>query len=356
MDTQPFRFGILGTGNIAGQFAGDVTEANLCRVVAVGSRSAESAAAFGEKFGLESAHCHDSYDALISDVDIDAVYVSLPNHLHAEWTIKAMEAGKHVLCEKPFAMDAAEAQRMFDAAERSGKRVMEAFMYRCHPLMAAVRQQVLDGAIGGLRMLRASFCYRTTNIDGNVRFDPDLGGGALMDIGSYCLNFARFIVGREPSAAHIVGHQHTKRVDDFAAAILMFDPDPSTDGPTSGAVTAALTFGMTVQLDNTAHLGGTDGHLQIPIPWKPPVRGAQHILSGQTPPKQDRSVNEVGPPAPRVFSVDAPAPLYADQADQFAAAVRSGTSLPITPQDTLGNMRLIDTLRQQLEVGAESRS
>jgi len=344
-----FKFGILGTGNIAGQFAEGVADAKRGVVTAVGSRSAESAAAFGQRFGLPPESCHSSYDALIHDDTIDAVYVSLPNHLHAAWTIKSLEAGKHVLCEKPFAMDAGETAAMFEATDRTDKRLMEAFMYRCHPLMDAVRDEVTSNAIGELRMIRAGFCYRTTHIAGNVRFDPDIGGGALMDIGSYCLNFARFVAGREPAAAHVVGHRHATGVDDYAAAILKFDPDPSQPTPLRGAITAALTFGMTVQLDNTAHLGGTDGHLQIPIPWKPPATGATYILSGQTPPKQDLAKGQSGPPEPKIITVDSPAPLYGQQADAFADAVRHQTPMPITPADTLGNMRLIDQLRSQLQ-------
>lgn len=349
----PLKFGILGTGNIAGQFAQGVAGAKRSVVVAVGSRSGPSALAFGERFGLTPAVCHGSYDTLIHDPSIDAVYVSLPNHLHAEWTVKALDAGKHVLCEKPFAMDAEEAAAMFDAADRTGQRLMEAFMYRCHPLMDAVRDEVAAGTIGELRMIRASFCYRTTNIAGNVRFDPAIGGGALMDIGSYCLSFARFIAGREPAAAHLVGHQHAASVDDYAAVILKFDqvadPESPLPAPLRGAITAALTFGMTVQLDNTAHLGGTDGHLQIPIPWKPPTTGASYILAGQTPPRQDLAQGQPGPPEPQIITVDAPAPLYGQQADAFTDAVQHGSPMPVSPADTLGNMRLIDQLRGQLE-------
>ncbi len=225
-------------------------------------------------------------------------------------------------------------------------------MYRCHPLMDAVRDAVTSNAIGELRMIRASFCYRTSHIAGNVRFDPAIGGGALMDIGSYCLSFARFIAGREPVAAHVVGHQHATGVDDYATAILKFAPDDTQPAPLRGAIAAALTFGMTVQLDNTAHLGGTDGHLQIPIPWKPPATGATYILAGQTPPRQDLAKGKSGPPQPKVVTVDSPAPLYGQQADAFADAVRNNTPMPVNPADTLGNMRLIDKLRGQLETSS----
>ncbi len=220
-------------------------------------------------------------------------------------------------------------------------------MYRCHPQTTAVLQQVNDGSIGQLRMIRASFCYRTRRIDGNVRFDPAIGGGALMDIGCYCLDFCRLVVGRNPVDAHLVGHVHDTGVDDYATAILKFDPAPGNDHPTSETVTAALTFGMTVQLDNTAHLGGTEGHLQVPVPWKPPQHGARYILTGQTPPKQDRG-DATGPPGPQTFTVDAPAPLYGLEADAFAATVQDDAPLPITREQTLCTARLIERLQASL--------
>jgi predicted dehydrogenase len=353
----PLRYGILGTGNIARQFAEGVAAAQRSRVVAVGSRTPEAADDFGQRFGIEAAHRHPTYDALLADDAVEAVYLSLPNHLHAEWTIKALEAGKHVLCEKPFAMDVAEAERMFAAARQADRKLMEAFMYRCHPLTDAVKSAVHGGAIGRLKIIRASFCYRTARIDGNVRFDPTIGGGALMDIGCYCLDFCRLLVGRDPAEARIVGHVHDTGIDDYATALLRFDPAPapgsqgspgSQDSPTSGAIMAALTFGMTVQLDNTAHLGGEDGHLQVPVPWKPPQRDATYILSGQTPPRQDLKAGKPGPPEPQRFTVEAPAPLYGLEADAFAASVRDGAPLPITEAETLCTARLLEQLGRDL--------
>ncbi|MEM9883484.1 MAG: Gfo/Idh/MocA family oxidoreductase [Planctomycetota bacterium] len=344
--TRTLRYGILGTGNIAGQFAEGVAKAERSAVTAVGSRSAESAAAFGKRFGLPPGSCHGSYEALIHSDAIDAVYVSLPNHLHAEWSIRALAAGKHVLCEKPLAMDAAEAGRMFDAAQAHGRVLMEAFMYRCHPLTGAALAAVRRGDVGEVRVVRASFCYRTNNIDDNVRFDPAIGGGALMDIGSYCLSFARMIAGNEPTEMHVVGHTHATGVDDYATAVLRFPPLPGVAFRGSPMV-AALSFGMTVQLDNTAWVGGTDGYLSVPVPWKPPEVGAKYVLHGQTPPKQDKSPAN-GSPGPQTFMFDAGVPLYGLEADAFAASVRDDAPLPVTPADTRGNMAAIDTLARQL--------
>src|SRR5690606_38140914 len=126
---------------------------------------------------------HGSYEALLQDDTVDAIYLSLPNSMHHQWTIRALEAGKHVLCEKPFAMTHGQATEMFDAAEEHGRVLIEAFMYRCHPLTRAVKRALDAGEIGRLQIVRTSFCYKTRPIDGNVRFDPALGGGALMDTG-----------------------------------------------------------------------------------------------------------------------------------------------------------------------------
>ena len=353
----PCRFGVLGTGNIAAQFARDVSEAQRSEIAAVGSRNAESAAGFGRRFGLDPARCHGSYEAMLADPGLDAVYVSLPNHLHETWTARALESGKHVLCEKPLAMSPGEAQRMFGAAEKHDRLLMEAFMYRCHPLTHAVRDAVRRGAIGTLKMIRASFCFRVARTAGNIRFDPSTGGGALMDIGCYGLDFCRLIIGRPPSpeSPRLLAHRHDTGVDDVGAVILQFPADPHAPPALSGPVTATLTFGMTLQLDNTAHLGGADGHLQVPVPWKPPQRGAAYVLGGQIPPKQDAVVNsgkasEQPPrgPEPRAVAVDAAAPLYALEADAFADAVAGRADLPITPAESLDNARLLAALRRQL--------
>src|SRR5690606_34004733 len=138
-----------------------------------------------ERFKIPRHHA--SYDALLADPEVDAVYVSLPNSLHHAWTIRALEAGKHVLCEKPFAATAAEAEAMFASADRAGRLVVEAFMYRSHPLTKAVVRRVREGAVGRLKLIRASFCFRVRQPGGNIRFSRSLAGGALMDIGCYCV-------------------------------------------------------------------------------------------------------------------------------------------------------------------------
>ena len=271
------RFGILSTGNIAKQFADGVAGSRRCVVSAVGSRSQTSADAFGEEHDV--AHRHASYEAVLADDTVDAVYIGLPNTLHHEWTLKALAAGKHVLCEKPLANTLAEAEEMFDAAEKHGKLLVEAFMYRSHPLTKRVVQHVRDGDLGKLKLIRSSFCYRTTNTtpDTNIRFDPKLAGGALMDIGCYCLSFSRLIAGAEPTGFSVTGVRHESGVDEYVAGTLTF-PE---------GVVATFACGMTLQADNAAQVSGEAGYVTVPVPWKPPASEAEYLLKTQTPPRQD---------------------------------------------------------------------
>lgn len=333
------RFGILGTGNIAGQFARGVAGANRSTVAAVASRTRDKANTFAKDNRI--ARAHGSYDALLDDDAVDAVYVSVPNSMHGDWTIRALQAGKHVLCEKPIATCAAEAERMFDAAAKADRLLVEAFMYRSHPLTKTVLARVRGGDIGAVRLVRTSFCYRTRHIDGNIRFDRALAGGALMDIGCYCIDFARLMVGEEPSAVHAVGHLHDGGVDDLVAATMAFD----------GGAVASFTCGMRVQADNAAYICGSEGYIRIPVPWKPPVERAAYSLNRSTPPRMDNP-KAASPltPATESFHVDADRPLYALEADDFAAAVLDGVAAAISRVDSLANMRILDTMREQIGV------
>jgi len=333
------NWGIIGTGNIANQFAAGITgygEDRRSRLAAVGSRQQATADAFAQKYDIPNAH--PSYDALLADDSVDAVYLSTPNSMHLDGTLRAIAAGKHVLCEKPIGCSAAEAEQMFDAAEKQGVLLVEAFMYRSHPLTLKALEIIKDGTIGPLKLIRVSFCYSTSTVEGNVRFDPSLAGGALMDIGCYGVSFARLFAGREPVRVEAVGHVHETGVDDYAAAVLDFG-----DG-----LIANLACGMTVQADNTAHLGGETGHLMIPIPWKPPEQDAVLEVAAMTPPKQDRKAGNPDGPYREQVKVDAPGPLYGMEAEEFALAVAGKQPPRVTRQDTIGNMQVLDTMRQQV--------
>jgi D-xylose 1-dehydrogenase (NADP+, D-xylono-1,5-lactone-forming) len=330
--SSPLRWGILGTGNIARQFAGGMKSSRRGKLVAVGSRSPDSANVFAQNYGINSRH---DYEGLLCDPSVDAIYLSLPNSLHHEWTIKALKAGKHVLCEKPFALNTAQSQEMFDIAEKTGRIVVEAFMYRSHPYVAAVDAAIQSGAIGQVRHIRTSFCYRTTKIAGNIRFDRALAGGALMDIGCYCINFSRHFAGAEPVKIEASARLHETGVDEITSATLQFP----------NSLIATFTCGMTVQADNTAAICGTDGYIEIPWPWKPTPGKGGYVIARSTPPRQDQKDASAPPTPPRQeFKVDADQDLYALEADDFAAAVLDGKPPSISRADTLGNMRVIDEI------------
>jgi predicted dehydrogenase len=331
------RWGILGTGNIAKQFAGGLQTARRSEVVAVGSRTNSSAEQFARDYQIRLHY--GSYDALIRDPAVDVIYLSLPNSLHHEWTIKSLRAGKHVLCEKPFAMDLMQSQEMFDVAQKTGKVLMEAFMYRCHPQTRAIVDAVHGGKLGKLQLIRANFCYRTTKIEGNVRWVKELGGGALMDVGCYCTSFARLVAGAEPEKIHAVAQMHESGIDEVTAITMQF-PD--------GAI-ATLSCGMSVQADNTAYVCGTEGWIETAWPWKPqPGKGA-YTIARAIPPRQDLKSNSAPATPPReTIKVDVDVDLYALEADHFAESVFDGKALTVSLADTLGNMRVIDEVRKQI--------
>lgn len=335
---QPLRWGILGTGNIAKQFAGGVAGAQRSKIVAVGSRSSESADGFASQFSISKAH--GSYDALINDPEVEAIYLSLPNHMHHEWTIKCLLAGKHVLCEKPFASNASEAQEMFDVAKRVGKVLVEAFMYRSHPQTQLILETIASGAIGQLKIVRTSFCFSVKNTKNNIRFDASMAGGALMDVGCYCLNFSRMITRAEPIKMHAVGVLHESGVDESACVVMEFP----------NKVLAHFNCGMQNQADNSAYVCGTDGYLKIGWPWKP-QQAASFTISRNIPPRQDLKPGQAATQPPEeTRSISTPVPLYGLEADDFAATVQDGVSPRLSAADTIGNMKCLDELRRQIGV------
>ena len=328
------RWGIIGTGNIAGQFASGCALAKRGVLAAVGSRSQASADTFAAKNGIPRAFA--TYDALLASDAIDAVYLSLPNSMHHEWTIKSLRAGKHVLCEKPIATNAHQAEEMFDVARKTGLHLVEAFMYQSHPQMQAVLDTIASGTIGQVKLIRTSFCYRTNKIDGNVRFSHALAGGALMDVGCYCLSFSRLIAGQEPSTIQAVATLTEHGVDDMTAGLLHFP----------NGIAATFSCGMRVQADNTAYVCGTDGYLEIGWPWKPKEQSSFSIAKN-IPPRQDGGSVATEPPR-REIKVSADRPLYVLEADDFAATVLDGALPKISRDSTLGNMRALDMVRSHI--------
>jgi predicted dehydrogenase len=341
------RFGILGTGNIANQFAAGVLKSARCEVAAVGSRSAESAAAFARQF--EVAAAHGSYDALIADPNVDAIYVSTPNSGHREWTIRSLRAGKHVLCEKPFAMDAAEAEEMFDESARAGRVLVEAFMYLSHPQTLAYVDAIRRGAIGELNLIRSAFCYATKKIDGNVRFVRNLGGGALMDVGCYCVSLARLLFAAEPTGISATANFHEpSSVDDLTSAVLTFP----------GGRQSTFTCAMRTHGDNSAFLCGTEGWIEVAWPWKPTPGVSGFTIARNITPRQDAHSGSTSPQhakpstpptQPREYiKVPVDGDVFKIEADDFAATVLDSAPPRLSRSFTVGNMDVLDEIRRQI--------
>lgn len=318
MAQDPLRVGILGAARIAPmallQPARRVGEAT---VVAVAARDAARARAFASRHGIPRVHA--GYEALLADPDVEAVYNPLPNALHAPWTIRALEAGKHVLCEKPFAADAREAEAMAAAAARTGRVLMEAFHYRYHALYARMRGILDAGELGPVRHLEATFCIPILRRD-DIRWRADLAGGALMDTGCYTMSLLRHLAGAEPEVVSARAIWTGGGVDRWLTADLRFP------GGRTARLTCALLSATLIRV--SARVVGDAGTLGVINPIAPQFF---HRL---------RVATTAGRRVERV----AGEPTYDAQLRAFVAAVRDGASFPTDPPDAVANMRAIDAV------------
>jgi len=288
-------------------------------LTAVASRTQERASEYAREWGIPRAH--GSYEALLDDPDVDAVYISLPNGPHVEWSIRALEAGKHVLCEKPLARFPADAERAFDAADRAGRLLMEAFMWRHHPQTHRLHELVGGGAVGELRLVRATFSFTLRAED--VRLDPALAGGALMDVGCYCVSGSRLLGGEpvEVSARQVLG---PSGVDMRLAGTLVFPGD----------VLAQIDCAFDLPFRQGLEAVGSEGTLRVATPWGIDAPGI---------------VLERGGNSERI-DVE-PADRYRLQSDNFSRAI-SGLEQPLLGRDdALGQARAIDGLYRSAERG-----
>jgi len=253
---KPLGWGILGTARINRMLIPPLRLSPGNRLVAVASRELARADAYAREWQIGRAY--GSYEELLADPEIDAVYVPLPNHLHAEWTIKAARAGKHVLCEKPLALSLDEVDAMSAACREAGVVLAEAFMYRHHPQTLKVKELLDAGAIGRLRFLRGSFSFPLTRPN-DVRLRPEWGGGCLWDVGCYPLSFARFLVGREPIELHGVQVTGPTGIDETFAGQLTFPGD----------VLCQIDAGFRSPPRAEMELAGSDGVIRVRHPWRP---------------------------------------------------------------------------------------
>jgi predicted dehydrogenase len=318
------RWGILSTADIARRkVIPGLRRAARSEVVAIGSRSLAVASRVAEELGIPRAH--GSYEALLADPDVDAVYVPLPNHLHATWAIAAARAGKHVLCEKPLAMTSADAERMVAATEDAGVVLMEAFMYRHHPSWVAARRLVAEGRIGRLMAVTSWFSYFNDD-PANIRNMPDAGGGALYDIGCYSVNLSRMLFGAEPDRVSGAVHRdELSGTDAVTAGILEFAGGLSVFGCSTRS-----------EDDQRVDIYGTAGRISIEIPFNiPPDRPTRiMVIAGGDPPV-----------APAVETIELPTTdPYAAEAEAFIATVLDGAPHPLPPADAVANLRVIERL------------
>jgi predicted dehydrogenase len=320
---EPVRFGVMGTARIALEKVIPAMQASShCRIAAIASRDRARAEAAAERLGIPRSF--GSYEALLEDPEIEAVYIPLPNHLHVPLSIAAAEAGKHVLCEKPIALSAEEAMRLVEARERTGVKIQEAFMVRCHPQWIRARELVQNGAIGTLRVVQGSFSYMNRD-PANVRNQADIGGGGVYDIGCYPIVGSRFLFAAEPiRVASQIEHDPSFATDRLASVLMEF--------PTGQALFFCSTQLVPYQC---MQILGSDGRIEIEIPFNaPPDRPCRIFVD-------DGSALGGGSVRAEVFD---PVNQYTLQGDLFAGAIRNGTPLPFPLEDSVRNMKVLDAV------------
>jgi predicted dehydrogenase len=320
------RWGVLSTAKIGTEkVLPAMQRGEYCEIAAIASRSLETARAAAARLGIPTAY--GSYEELLADPEIDAIYNPMPNHLHVPWSIKALESGKHVLCEKPIALTAAEAQTLADAARQHPRlKVMEAFMYRHHPQWRRARQLVAEGQIGELRTIHSFFSYYNDD-PSNIRNMSGIGGGGLMDIGCYNISLSRFIFDAEPGrVCGIVEYDPRFKTDRLASGILDF-----------GVGTATFTCSTQLTSYQRVNIYGTEGRVEIEIPFNAPPDRPCKIWH-----QRGAEIEEI------VFDIT---DQYTIEGDLFAQAILNDTAVPTPIEDAVANMRVIDAIVSSGEGG-----
>ncbi len=309
-DFPPVRYGILGAANIARQFTRGVAGSSQAQVVCVGSRGADKAAAFAAECGIPRSH--GSYEAVLADPEVEAVYIPLPNDKHAEWAIKAAAAGKHILSEKPLCMGGAEAVAMFTAAKTHGVHLREAYPYMSQPQTLRVRELMASGAVGKVQTMSAAFGFSIANADGtpkvdpaNIRLVPARGGGALLDAGTYAMSFVRLVVGERPTRVNAIARNTTTGVDLTVAATLEFP---------SGTL-AQITCSMASSFHRNATIIGDAGIIETTYSNHAPAEGKLSLRVKRGIPNTTAFETE------EVDGADG----FRLEAESFARLVRTGT-------------------------------
>ncbi len=324
------RWGILSTGKIAHTFARGLRDAKRGHLVAVASRNQENADKFGDEFDIP--HRHADYQGLLDNPDVDAIYIATPHPYHAQWAIKAADAGKHLLVEKPLTLNWADAARVVEACQRNGVQLLEAFMYRCHPQSAKLVEIIKSGALGDVLKIEATFGFMSDGDPESRLINPELGGGGILDVGCYTMSLCRLIAGAaqgkafaEPLEIKALGKLNDSGTDNQATALLRFEGD----------ILAVCSCAVRANEGGSARVVGSKANLRIPSPF----------FCGATP----NLIVEKGGDKEE-FAIESPLNLYAYEADALAALV-AGETLEVPAQtapDALGNMRALDEWRQEI--------
>ncbi len=322
MSERVLRWGLLSTAHINRSVIPPLRQSSRNELVAVASREKDRARSYAQKW--EIPHSYGSYEELLADPTIDVIYNSLPNGLHSEWTIKALQAGKHVLCEKPIAVTTAQVDAMAAAAQKAGKYLTEAFMYRHHPQTLKVKQLVKDGSIGKLRLVRGSFTFQIAKEE-DIRLSSALDGGSIWDVGCYPISYARFIAGAEPE--EVFGWQVTSQsgVDETFTGQMRFP----------GGVYAQFDSGFRSPFRTYIEIVGSEGMIIILKPFKPDDQGSFLLNRGDT-------VETITTESQM---------LYLGEVEDIADAILSGKAPRISLSDSRANVTTIVALLQSAREG-----
>jgi predicted dehydrogenase len=336
MTVQRLRWGILSTGVIARTFAQSLAQSSTAELLAVASRTTEAAQRFAHEFAVPRAYA--AYQALLADAEVDVVYIATPHPSHADWVLAAARAKKHVLCEKPLAMNHAEVSALVQAARDNDVFLMEAFMYRCHPQTRALLALLRSGALGRIKGIQASFGVDGIFAKGSRMISNELGGGGILDLGCYPVSMARLIAGvanaepfSEPSEVLALGEiGQDSRVDEHTLAILKFP----------GEVLASVSTSVRLWQENVVRIFGSEGRVLIAEPWHP----AQHREYSELfieRPGRDREIVRVPAKA---------GGLYGYEIDAVAAQIEQREAQEMTLADSLGNAATLDRWRRTIGV------
>ena len=332
MSDSVVRWGVLSTAGIGNAFIPGLLAAQGCELAGIASRSPSKAAEAAERWGCAP---YPSYEALLADSSVDAVYIPLPNHMHAEWTIKALEAGKHVLCEKPLALSVGEVDAIADAAQRFGRFVLEAFMYRHAPRWRRAVELVRQGAVGDPRLTKIIFAFCVPADPPNIRFMAETGGGVIWDMGCYAANMARSVLGQEPTEVFATGEYRAGQPTETTVSGVMRFPEGKM-APFSVSFDARNPFAQ-------VEVVGTEGWLALPgtgfrrEPYTKLLllRGGEIYVDGREP--------EV-----ELYAYDDP---YAREAEHLAGAIRGDHPPAWGPDDARANTAVLEAMHESLRLG-----